>query len=71
MENVRGDFQTLYQQEDPHPPGIPLETHVEPVQVNNATPSEAEMETVVRILRPLKAGGHTHLRAEHFKQWIC
>ena len=43
MENVRGDFQTLYQQEDPHPPGIPLETHVEPVQVNNATPSDAEV----------------------------
>ena len=42
---------------------------METVQVNNATPSEAEVETAVRRLFPLKAGGHTHLRVEHFKQW--
>ena len=27
------------------------------------------MEAAVRRLRPHRAGGHTHLRAEHFKQW--
>ena len=68
MEKVRGDFQTLYQWRDPHTPGIPLATHVDPVKVNDATQLEAEVETAVCHLRPLKAGRHTHLRMEHFKQ---
>ena len=55
-DNVRGDFHTLYQREEPHNPGIPLATHVDPVQVNDATPSEAEVEAAVCCLRPLKAG---------------
>ena len=46
-EKLRGDFQTLYQQEEPHPPGLPLATHVDPAQMNNATPSEAEVEISV------------------------
>ena len=43
---------------------------MDPVQVNNVTPLEAEAEAVVQRLRPLKAGGHTHLRADHLKQWL-
>ena len=43
MEKVRGEFQTLYQREEPHPPGIPLSTHVEPDKVNDEIPSEAEL----------------------------
>ena len=70
IEKVRGDFQTLYQQEDPQPPGLPLATHVEQVKVNNATPLEAEVETAVRCLRPIKSGGHTQLHAEQFQQWL-
>ena len=41
-----------------------------PVQVNDVTPSEAEVEAVVRRLCPLKASGHTHLCTEQFKQWL-
>ena len=52
MEKFRGDFQTLYQSEEPHPPGIPLATHMDLVQLNDATPSEAEVEAAVRRLRP-------------------
>ena len=63
MEKVRGDFQTLYQREEPHPPGLPLATHVEPVQVNDVTPLEAEVETEFRRLHPLKSGRHAHLCA--------
>ena len=70
MEKVRGYFQALYQIEELHPPVIPLSTHVDSVQVNDATPLEAEVEAEVCHLRPLKAGGHTHLRVEHFKQWL-
>ena len=69
-EKVRGDFQTLYHGEYPQPPILPLETHVDPGQVNNAVPSEAEVETPARHLRLLKAVGRTHLRAEHFKQCL-
>ena len=70
MEKVGGDFQTLYQWEDPHTPGLPLSTHVDPVQENDTTPSDSEVETMVRCLCPLKAVRHTHLRTEYFKQWL-
>ena len=38
MDKVRGDFQTLYQREEPHPPGLTLATYVNPVQVNDKIP---------------------------------
>ena len=38
--------------------------------MNDTNPLEAEVEAEVHHLCPLKAGGHTHLRAEHFKQWL-
>ena len=69
IEKVRGYFQTLYQREDPQPPGIPLATHIEQSKVNDKIPLEAEVDAMVCRLRPHKAGGHTHLCAEHFKQW--
>ena len=70
MEKARGYFHTLYKREEPHPHGLPLAKHVEPVQVNNADPSEVEVETAVHHLIPVKADRHTHLHMEHFKQWI-
>ena len=70
MEKSKGDFQTLYQREDIHPPGLPLETHMDPSQVNSETPSYVGLEAAVHCLIPLKAGGHAHVRAEHFKQWL-
>ena len=68
IEKVRGDLQTLYQREEPHPPGLNLDTHVDPAKVSDKIPSEAEVEAAVQPLRPHKAGGHNHLCAEHFKQ---
>ena len=67
MEKVGGDFQKLYQGEEPNPHGLPLTTHVDPVKVNYEVPSEAEVEAGVRRLPLHRAAGHTHLRAEHFK----
>ena len=69
MEKVRGYFQTLYHREEPHTPGLPLATHVNPAKVNDKIPSEAEVEAAVQRLLPRRAGGHTHLCAEHFKKW--
>ena len=39
MEKVRGDFQTLYQREETHTPGLPLLTHVDPAKLNDEIPS--------------------------------
>ena len=69
MEKVGGDFQNFYQREEPHPPGLPLATHTDLAKVNDDIPLEAEVEAAVSRLRPHKAGRHTHLCAEHFKQW--
>ena len=71
MEKVSGYFQTLYQREEPHTPGLPLAKHVHPVNFNKdiSSEAEAEVEAAVQCLRPYKVGGHTHLRAEHFNQW--
>ena len=69
MEKSRGDFQTLYQRYEPHTPELRLATHFNPDNFNNDIPSEAEVESGVRCLLPHRAGGHTHLHVEHFKQW--
>ena len=69
MEKVRGYFQTLYQREEPYPPGLPLDTHVKPAKVNNEIPSEAKLEVAVRCLRLHRVGSHTHFRADHSKKW--
>ena len=39
MEKFSGDFQSLYQREEPHTPGLPLATHVDPDKVNDEIPS--------------------------------
>ena len=69
MDKFRGDFQTLYEREEPHTPGLTLETHIDPAKVNDKIPSGVEVEAAVHRLRPHRTGRHTHLRAEHFKQW--
>ena len=69
MEKFGGEFQTLYQREEPHPPGLQLATHVDPSKVNDAIPLKAEVEAVVSCICPQKSGRHTHLHAENFKQW--
>ena len=52
-----------------HVVGLPLATNVYPSMVNNEISSKAEVEIVIRRLRPHRVDGHTHLRVEHFKQW--
>ena len=38
MEKVRGDFQNLYQMEEPQITILPLATHVDPAKVNDEVP---------------------------------
>ena len=49
MGKFRGDYHTLYQREEPHPPGLPLDTQVDPAKVNDDTPSEAETEAEAEV----------------------
>ena len=70
MAKFSKDYTTFYQREDHYPPSWLLSTHVDYFQINNDVPSEAEAEAEVLRLLPLKAGGHTHLRADHFKTWL-
>ena len=69
MEKVRGDFHNLYQRDEPQPSGLPLSTHADHANLNNKVTSESEVESGVIRLRPHRLVRHTHLRAEHFKQW--
>ena len=69
MENFSRNLQTLYQRKEPHPPGLPLATHVDLAKVKNKIPLYVELEVAVRRLLPHGAGGHTHLCAEQFKKW--
>ena len=70
MKTFVGGYATLYQWEDPTPPGRPVPTHVKPFMVNGDVPSEADVEAEERKLRLNKSVGHTHLCTEHFKKWM-
>ena len=65
----QGVFPYIYQREEPHPPCVMLDTHVDPAEVNYEVPLKAEAEAAVQHIRPYRAGGHTHHCAEHFKHW--
>ena len=70
MEKIRGGFQTLYHREEPYPPDLHLDKHVNPDKVNDNIPSEVEVEVeaAVQFLRLHRADVHTHLHADNSKQ---
>ena len=43
MKKFTGEYTTLYQREDPTPPGRPVTTYVKPFRVNEDVPLEAEV----------------------------
>ena len=52
------------------PPRRLVSTHVKPVRVYYNVFLERGLEAGLQWLQLHKSGGHTHLRAEHFKKWI-
>ena len=54
-----GDFQNLYKWEEPPPPGLNMETHIEPAKVNENVSLETEVEAAVRRLHPHRVGDGT------------
>ena len=71
MVKVTGDYSALYRRGKlTLPPGRLVPTHVTPFRVNSDVPLEEGVEAGVRRIHLHKLGGHIHLRAEHFKQWL-
>ena len=70
MAKFKGDYATLYQREKPTLLGRLIPTHVKPFRVDGDVSLEGEVEAAVLRLKFHKAGGNTHLHAEHFKKWL-
>jgi hypothetical protein len=51
-------------------PGEPLPINIDPVDINNATPSNGELRVAVGELTKCRAAGASGLRAEHVKAWL-
>ena len=62
LEKVSGNNTALYQREELPPPGIPVPTHVYPLQIDDGVLTEAEVDTALCSLRVNMAGEHMHLR---------
>lgn len=47
----------------------PFPTHVQPFDIDDSIPSEAEISQALGRVRTRKAGGHLGMKAEHIKAW--
>ena len=54
-----------------YPPSVrPVPNHAIPFEIDYDTPTDEEIEAVVRSLRRNMSDIHTHLRTEHLKVWL-
>jgi hypothetical protein len=58
----------LYRQQDP--PGEPLPINIDPILVDDGTPSKGEIRVAVAGLSNGRAGGASGMRAEDVKAWL-
>jgi hypothetical protein len=58
----------LYRQRDP--PGAPLPINIDPIPVDDGTPSKGEIRVAVAGLSNGRAGGASGIRAEDVKAWL-
>ena len=70
LESVAQQYRQLYTAEDPTPPGDPVPVHVHPFPICDAVPSESEVKSAVRRLKPNKAPGPSRLKAEVLRKWL-
>ena len=68
MEKQTREREELYARQVP--PGDPIPINVEPFEIRDETPEDAEVREVVRNLRNGRAGGDSKIRAEHIKDWL-
>ena len=53
------------------PPGDTIPVTIEPFEVEDGVPSEAEVEWAVKRLQNNRAGGPSRMRAEDLKGWLA
>jgi hypothetical protein len=58
----------LYRQQDP--PGEPLPINIDPIPVDDSTPSKGEIRVAVAGLSNGRAGGTLGVRADDVKAWL-
>jgi len=68
MEKQTREREELYERQVP--PGDPIPINVEPFEIRDESPEDAEVREVVRNLRNGRAGGASKIRAEHIKDWL-
>jgi hypothetical protein len=69
MEKQTAEREELYTRVPP--PGPPLRINVDPFDVNDAVPNEAEIREAAKRLRNGRAAGALHIRAEDVKEWLA
>ena len=53
------------------PPGDTIPVTIEPFEVKDGVPTEAEVEWAVKRLRNNRSGGPSRIRAEDLKGWLA
>jgi hypothetical protein len=59
---------TLYAQRDS--PGEPLPININPIPVDDGTPTDSEVRAAVQDLTNSRAGGASGMRTEDVKAWL-
>ena len=68
MEKQTKEREELYAKVPP--PGDPIPINVDPFEINDAIPEDAEIRAVVRGMRNDRAGGASKIRAKDMKTWL-
>ena len=69
MEKQTAEREELYTRVPP--PGAPLRINVDPFDVNDAIPNEAEIREAAKRLHNGRAAGASHIQAEDVKEWLA
>ena len=69
LRRVTAEREKLYSRVPP--PGDTIPVTIEPFEVEDGVPSEAEVEWAVKRLRNNRAGGPSRMRAEDLKGWLA
>ena len=67
IETTRVEYETLFNEEEPHSPPFPI--HTTPFAISDNPPTEEEVVEALSKLRTNRAAGATGITAEMVKQW--
>jgi exonuclease III len=67
FQEIEQEYTTLYRAVDS--PGLPLQVHYHPVEVNDEIPTEDEISTAVKALRTGKSPGPSGFTVNDLREW--